>query len=319
MRRDSLLLNRLLSVLLTVALVLQGLPAVPAYAEEAVRESAVVEQPEVSTDEPESTQDAVEVQEPVTVGVVAEKPVVTSEQLAPTIESPTYDPQPVAQSRSLKTSFVTADGVRYGVEARFADDARIPTNTTLRVKELRAELTSEERRNPANSDRPNESERFLKASELELHQALLETALGIVDDDYWVGQVLLDVALEADGVAIDAPAPMQLTITTDAIDPERASSARAILLSGEGLRTVQTAKERKLDAKQLAKELEAGYDYWVPTTTNAAANAAEQVVVTIAVERLGELGLAWDNGYRDTTLNMNPVTVEGVIDRKSVV
>lgn len=314
MRRDSLLLNKLLSVLLSVALVMQGVPSVPAYADEPQQEASVTEKTDVPAGEPEAVRNLVEEQEPATIDGTGEVATEAPEQEAPAAESVVGGSQPIAaQIRTLNTRFIAVDGVLYNVEASFVEDASIPSNATLRVRELRTELTSEERNGPVNKNRPYEYERFLKAGELDLRQTLLKTAAGIVEDDYWVGHVLLDVALESDGIAIDAAVPIQLVITTDAIEPERASTAQAVLLSNEGLRTVQKAQDRNFSAKQLAQALEGGIDYWLLETRGVASGSKEQVEVTIETERLGELGLVWDNGYRSAALRMADVTVEGLM------
>ncbi|MDO4403520.1 MAG: SpaA isopeptide-forming pilin-related protein [Atopobiaceae bacterium] len=308
-----------------MTLTLQGVPVVPAYANETYEQDVAIaatdgeqDGDETGLGEEDLTYDAQE----AAGALDALDDDETYEQSASDVEYGGSDvtvtveePQPVGAEdmRVLATEFVTSEGRYYHVEARFADDEGIPLDVVLSVEELRVE--------PVDTEQPIVEpcvgERFVTDSDLELRQMLLDAALGIDEHDCSTATTFIDVALLEGDARIELAEPVELTITTDAIAPKRATTVQAVLLDNTGLHAAAQALDQGFDARQLAEQLENQKEYQPLQTEGAILgetfDEAELVTVSIATERLGELGLAWDSGYRDTILDMSPVTVEGAM------
>lgn len=205
--------RKVLSILLSLLLVIQGAPVVGAYAAEHGKAIEVLE----SRNAGQNNKDTEDTDS-------QEKENRKGKHLADGDDAKTDDEEPACKSGSVTQKLKSSNGHTYVVTVDYDEEACIPANAELELELVEAgESDFEDLRT----------------------RATLE--LDLQEEDRLMGDAYLSVRMVADGLAVKPQSELRVTVETNAIKPSESSSVEVVLLASDD---VPAAPGTKDDAEQ---------------------------------------------------------------------
>lgn len=176
---------------------------------------------------------------------------------------------------TLEAGLQCVNGTSYTVEVSYGEDALIPAGSQLSLVELNCTLTRKEAADPANKQRPYDTERFVSKAELDKRGEMLDLYLELQEGDWRYATKYLDVTLlDAEGNPIQPSAPVEVTVTTSMLPPSQAG-------------TLAMAWQREVD--QPTSEVPFGYE---PLALEDQTTERDGTRASFTTDQFGELAVA---------------------------